>query len=184
MLIQRCFSWAHRSYNNVAQLLQAPNNPQAVTTYLPLFYTFQMAKGKQSKTFQNSEKSRTKAAPATALRRKDIASLVSIRDENLKQFGKAKNTRKAYSGYLARGQCWLGQIVEDAREMGLEEFEGMSIDGFKAAFDNPPNRHSATALELFLVQKCFTEGLKEGTADGIHAAFTEYWESMCVHGIY
>lgn len=140
-----------------------------------------MAKGKQSKSFQNSEKPHIKLTAAAS--EKDIASLVSVRNENLKQFGKARNTRIAYSGHLARGQCWLTQIVEDAKAMGLIEFEGMSIDSFKAVFNNPPNKHSATALELFLVQKCFTEGLKEGTADGIHAAFTEYWEKMCVCSI-
>jgi hypothetical protein len=36
------------------------------------------------------------------------------------------------------------------------------------------------ALELFLVQKCFTENLGKSTGDGIYGAFADYWDNMCI----
>ena len=35
---------------------------------------------------------------------------------------------------------------------------GIPTDELEKAFEKPPNRYSAMALEMFLVQKCFTDG--------------------------
>lgn len=94
------------------------------------------------------------------------------------KFGKSQKTWTAYAGHLRRGKTWLGKVVEQAEKDGMDTYQGMSIKLLKTTFGCPPNEHSATALELFFVQKCFTEGLKRGTADRIQAAFAEYWDKM------
>ena len=48
------------------------------------------------------------------------------------------------------------------------------LDVLAHAFENSPNKLSATALELYMTQKCLTEGHGAATAMGIHAAFADY----------
>ena len=51
----------------------------------------------------------------------------------------------------------------------------------KAFNDGVPNKYSALALEMFLVQKCFNEGCGKDTADSIHGAFAALWDNMYVN---
>ncbi|KAF8969697.1 hypothetical protein BDZ97DRAFT_1794723 [Flammula alnicola] len=57
--------------------------------------------------------------------------------------------------------------------------DGICIAVLEKAFDEPaPNKYSAHALEMFLIQKCFNEGCRKDTANGIHAAFAMLWDNM------
>ena len=46
------------------------------------------------------------------------------------------------------------------------------------AFEKPPNQYSTKALEFFLVEKCIRQGCSRSTAEGIQAAFADYWDHM------
>ena len=74
----------------------------------------------------------------------------------------------------------MKEVVKDRQENGegIMCSLGIPTDELEKAFDRPPNRYSAMALEMFLVQKCFTDGLGPSTADGIHGAFAAYWDTM------
>ncbi|KAJ7644798.1 hypothetical protein FB45DRAFT_976028 [Roridomyces roridus] len=103
-----------------------------------------------------------------------------------KEFSKSKKTRAAYDGYLRRGRAMLKTVARDREEKekkGWKCPEGIDTKLLAAALEGPPNKHSALALELFLTQKCLTEELGKSTADGIHGAFADYWDSM-KHGKY
>lgn len=77
------------------------------------------------------------------------------------------------NGHVARGMAFLKAVVKERQENGEEMMCGLGIptDELEKAFDKPPNRYSVMALEMFLVQKCFTDGLGESTATGIHGGF-------------
>ena len=103
-----------------------------------------------------------------------------MRNEKVNEFSTVKNTNNAYNGHVAQGMAFLKEVVkerQDNRE-GIMCSLGIPTDELEKAFDRPPNRYSAMALEMFLVQKCFTDGLGTSTADGIHGAFAAYWDTM------
>jgi hypothetical protein len=110
-----------------------------------------------------------------------LKTLQRVRKEKVKEFTTVKNTDNAYNGYVARGMEFLKDVVKERLENG-EDSESMEIptDKLAKAFDKPPNKYSTVALEMYLVQKCFTEGLGTSTADGIHGAFAAYWDTMSV----
>ena len=112
-----------------------------------------------------------------------LKTLQKIRDAKVVEFSAVKNTDAAYNGHITRGMKFLKDIVKERREDGAGETNGslgIPTDELERAFDKPPNRYSATALEMFLVQKCFTDRLGSSTADGIHGAFASYWDTMWV----
>ena len=117
-----------------------------------------------------------KTKPATA----NLETLKKTKESGLTEFGHAKRTTSAYTRYIDRGKEFLAEIVAQRRESGEGGIckQGIDTDVLARAFETPPNKHSAAALELFLVQKCFTENLGKSTAQGIHAAFTDYWDNM------
>ncbi|KAJ7753850.1 hypothetical protein B0H16DRAFT_1544129 [Mycena metata] len=95
----------------------------------------------------------------------------------------AKKTSEAYDGYLARGNTFLKSCVaqrrkEEAREGWVHPEGHIDTDLLAKAFSKPPNKYSATALELFITQKCLVENLKKSTAEGIHGAYAKYWDTM------
>ncbi|KAJ7042105.1 hypothetical protein C8F04DRAFT_1031060 [Mycena alexandri] len=95
----------------------------------------------------------------------------------------AKKTTEAYEGYLARGKVFLKSCVaqrrkEEAREGWVRPEGHVDTDLLAKAFSKPPNKYSATALELFITQKCLVENLKKSTAEGIHGAYAKYWDTM------
>jgi hypothetical protein len=53
----------------------------------------------------------------------------------------------------------------------------MDIDVLEKAFDNPPNKCSVMALELFLVQKCLKENRGSSTVTGIQGGFADHWDN-------
>ena len=109
-----------------------------------------------------------------------LKTLQKVRNEKVNEFSMVKNTNNAYNGHVARGVGFLKAVVKERRENGegMTCSLGIPTDELEKAFNKPPNRYSAMALEVFLVQKCFTDGLGTSTADGIHGAFAAYWDTM------
>lgn len=110
-----------------------------------------------------------------------IKSLRAIQRTEVDKYTTVKNTSAAYSGHLARGRAFLAKLVAKHKENGGMDMGGeeIPIDELEKAFDTPaPNRWSAFALELFLVEKCFNENLGSSTADGIQGAFAGLWDNM------
>ena len=59
---------------------------------------------------------------------------------------------------------------------------GFALLSWQRHFDDgPPNKYSALALEMFIIQKCFNEGCGEGTADSISSAFAALWDNMYIN---
>ncbi|KIJ89479.1 hypothetical protein K443DRAFT_16071 [Laccaria amethystina LaAM-08-1] len=109
----------------------------------------------------------------------DFETLQNIHDARLVEYGKSKNTNKAYAGHISRGRKFLADIVAERELKGIEVCDkGIPTNELAKAFDKPPNRHSAVALEFFLVQKVFTEELSKSYAEGIQGAFADYWDKM------
>ena len=109
----------------------------------------------------------------------DLNTLQNIRDAHLVEYGKSKNTNKAYAGHVSRGRKFLADIVAERELKGIEIcYKGILTSELAKAFDKPPNRYSAVALEFFLVQKVFTKELSKSYAEGIQGAFADYWDKM------
>ncbi|KAJ7858328.1 hypothetical protein B0H13DRAFT_2571611, partial [Mycena leptocephala] len=89
----------------------------------------------------------------------------------------AKKTTEAYEGYLSRGREFLQCRKDEARESWVHPQDHIDTDLLAKAFSKPPNKYSATALEMFITQKCLVEKLKKSTAEGIHGAFAKYWDT-------
>ncbi|EDR05077.1 uncharacterized protein LACBIDRAFT_303868 [Laccaria bicolor S238N-H82] len=122
---------------------------------------------------KKSKERKTKAKTA------DFETLQNIRDARLVEYGKSKNTNKVYAGHIARGRKFLADIVAEREFKGIEICDkGIPTIELAKAFDKPPNRYSAVALEFFLVQKVFTEELSKSSAEGIQGAFADYWDKM------
>jgi hypothetical protein len=118
-----------------------------------------------------SRKPRVKAAP--------LASLQETRNVEVKETTVVKNTDNAYDGHLDRGMRFLATLIEERRARGEDICsEGISTDEFEKVFDKPPNKYSAMAIEMFIVQKCFVQKLGKDTGYGIHGAFARYWDTM------
>ncbi|KAG1871773.1 hypothetical protein DFJ58DRAFT_722522 [Suillus subalutaceus] len=79
-------------------------------------------------------------------------------------------------------------VVEQKRTAQAEgthsQADGESdIDAYSRAFDIIPNRYSASALELFLVQKGLMEGRSLSTTWGIFSAFKDMWKNAYISSI-
>jgi hypothetical protein len=117
----------------------------------------------------------------------DLQGLQAIRKAEVSRYNSVKNTDSAYNGHRSRGRGFLKNLVAK-RE--IDEVDGPIDDGIctavlAKAFDNgPPNKYSALALEMFIVQKCFNEGCGKDTADGIFSAFAALWDDMYVRKLF
>ncbi|EDR06825.1 uncharacterized protein LACBIDRAFT_299726 [Laccaria bicolor S238N-H82] len=108
-----------------------------------------------------------------------LATLQKTRNVQVKEVTSVKNTSNAYDGHFDRGIRFLATLIEERRNNSEDICsEGIPTDELEKAFTNPPNRYSAMAVEMFLVQKCFVQGLRKDTAYGIQGAFAKYWDTM------
>jgi hypothetical protein len=114
----------------------------------------------------------------------DLQGLQAIREAEVSRYTSVKNTDSAYNGHRSRGRGFLKNLVAKREQ---EEVDGSIDDGIcsdvlaKAFDDNgPPNKYSALALEMFIVQKCFNEGCGKDTANVIFSAFAALWHYMYV----
>ena len=128
----------------------------------------------------NGGSSPQKKKARNELERADV--LQKTGDEFIKKYTVVKATSKAYQGYIRRGKAFLKQLVSKRRETEGHVHEDQEVDlppnKLEAAFDNPPNKYSAIAIEMFITQKCVRESRKGQTAEGIHAAWCGYWDKM------
>ena len=119
----------------------------------------------------------------------DLQGLQAIRKAEVSRYNSVKNTDSAYNGHRSRGRSFLKNLVAK-REKEEADSDGPIDDGIctavlAKAFDNgPPNKYSALALEMFIVQKCFNEGCGKDTADGIFSAFAALWDDMYVNKLF
>lgn len=108
-----------------------------------------------------------------------LETLREIQESNVQKYNKVKNTDSAYTGYLKRAREFLNAQVEDRVKRGVTLCEaGIVTADLAKAFDMPPNKYSAMAIEMYMSHKCFEEGRGKRTAEGIHAAFCRYWDEM------
>ena len=125
-----------------------------------------------------------KYAKKTSIEPDNLKGLQGIRESEVSKYNKVKNTDSAYSGQRSRGRGFLKNLIEKRRQDEINN--GPNNDGIctaileKAFDDGAPNKYSALALEMFLVQKCFNEGCGKDTADSIHGAFAALWDNMYV----
>jgi hypothetical protein len=108
--------------------------------------------------------------------------LEEIRNAAKKDYRHAKKTDQQYDGTIARGHAFLSTLVA-GKKTGFQDIGSdttADLEALARAFNKIPNHYSATALELFIVQKCLTEGKGESTAVSIHAAFARQWDQACV----
>ena len=119
----------------------------------------------------------------------DINTLEATRDQAKEDHRLAKQTTKNYNRYVARGKDFLKQLVTSMQERlktntTLPEkehsYQSSELQELANAFDVIPNTQSVRALELYITQKCFTEGCGGNTASGIHAGFKRYWDKKSV----
>ncbi|KAF8688094.1 hypothetical protein AX14_003512 [Amanita brunnescens Koide BX004] len=97
---------------------------------------------------------------------------------NREKFGKSKKTLEQYRRYINRGREFLAVCVQQRREDCAAAKDDIDDELLLRAFDNPPNKHSAEALELFMVQKCLREDCGGSTSVSIHSAFAWHWDNM------
>jgi hypothetical protein len=108
-----------------------------------------------------------------------VQELQNIKKTNHDEHGKPKATKSNYEGYIKRGKEFLALLVEGRRAQGDSSMDGLDTNVLEKAFDdNQPNEYSATALELYLTEKCFNEGHGKSTANGIHSAWADHWDNM------
>jgi len=129
---------------------------------------------------KRSKSTRRATKKDTPKKATSLPNLRDIKDACLEEYGKSKNTKRAYKGHLARGKQFLQDMVAERRADGADK-DNIDTNILAKAFDNPPNKYSAMALELFITQKCFSEGCGKSTCEGIHATFAAYWDEMYAH---
>ncbi|KAG0700237.1 hypothetical protein DFH29DRAFT_876759 [Suillus ampliporus] len=133
-----------------------------------------MARG-TTKKITSAVKKSAKGKATTAL----ASALMAQREEARWTLLKAKGTRSQYDGHLVRGRRFLADVVEQkktARSDGTHtqaDGELIDIDAYSHAFDDTPNRYSASVLKLFLVQKGLTEARSLSTMWGVFSAFND-----------
>jgi hypothetical protein len=71
---------------------------------------------------------------------------------------------------------WANVNTTDDNSNALDD--DINVNLLEKAFDNPLNKCSMMALELYLVQKCLTEDRGKSTAAAIQGRFTDYWDNM------
>ncbi|KDR74440.1 hypothetical protein GALMADRAFT_269329 [Galerina marginata CBS 339.88] len=127
------------------------------------------------------KRSRKYASKQSGVESDNLHSLRTIREAEVSKYNSVKNTTNAYNGHRSRGKGFLKNLVAKRKADGdrLND-DGICTTTLEKAFDDDggPNRYSALALEMFLVQKCFNEGCGKDTADGIHGAFAALWDNI------
>ena len=127
------------------------------------------------------------AARSEGVNSNDLQGLQAIRKAEVSRYNSVKNTDSAYNGQCSQGRDFLKNLIVKRQK---DEADGLIDDGIctdilAKAFDNgPPNKYSALALELFIVQKCFNEGCRKDTVDGISSAFAALWDDMYVSKLF
>ena len=145
-----------------------------------------------AQTKQKEKKSKGRAQRSKPVAAATLNTLRERRSTAKKDHLRAPKTTTAYDGHIRRGKAFLAKLVEEARQGATTEADSAPLPAqleadpdedidyslLAVASDNPPNRYSPHALELFMTQKCIEEGCSKSLCDQIHAAFKAYW--MCM----
>ncbi|KAF5387172.1 hypothetical protein D9615_002091 [Tricholomella constricta] len=108
-----------------------------------------------------------------------LETLAKIAHENVTKYNKVIHTNAAYEGNIRRGKEFLAMLIAQRKEDKIVVCEqGIPTEELEKALDDPPNQHSAMVIEMFIAQKCMVEGYQHQVAEGIHAAFCWYWDTM------
>lgn len=108
-----------------------------------------------------------------------FSALAKITKASVEKYNKVKNTSTAYLGNIRRCKEFLAQQIKIRRESHVIICElGIPTEELEKALDHPPNEYSAMVIEMFITEKCFMRNCKEQVAEGIHAAFCRYWDTM------
>ncbi|KIK34503.1 hypothetical protein CY34DRAFT_17678 [Suillus luteus UH-Slu-Lm8-n1] len=86
--------------------------------------------------------------------------------------------KAATASALALQKQHVIEQKKTAQAEGISADGESDIDAYSHAFDIIPNKYSASALELFLVQKGLTEGWSLSTTWGIFLAFKDMWKDV------
>ena len=115
----------------------------------------------------------------TLIVRPTVRELEHIKKVNHDEHAQPKATKNNYKGYIKRGKEFLAQLVERRRAEEDMMMDELDTEILERAFDgDQPNEYSATALELYLTEKCFNEGHGKSTANGIQSAWAAFWDNM------
>ncbi|KAG6836462.1 hypothetical protein H0H93_007790 [Arthromyces matolae] len=115
---------------------------------------------------------RSKAAARPA---PDPAKLAQARAALQDEFARPKATRDKYHGYLNRGQEYLTRYVASLQDG--KKVHSYDLKLLATSFGTP-NKHSADALVEFISDECCEQKKGKDTANGIVAAFCDYWDTM------
>lgn len=130
---------------------------------------------------KSSPKPRHAVKKKTQAQSASLATLQKTQNTCVKEYSAVDNTDRAYGGHVKRGKKFLAAVVAERMQRGEDVCaEGIVTEELAKAFNKPPNCYSAMAVEMFMVQKCFTEDLGKSTAMGIHSGFAAYWDNMQV----
>ncbi|KAF5386085.1 hypothetical protein D9615_002449 [Tricholomella constricta] len=112
--------------------------------------------------------------------KKSLDTLTKTGSAKVKEYICVQKTEDNYERYVNQGKEFLSELVEGRKADGIEVCEdGIPTDELEKALDlSAPNKYSATVVAAFITQKCFTEDLSDSYAQGIHAAFCRYWDTM------
>ncbi|KAF7797065.1 hypothetical protein EIP86_008257 [Pleurotus ostreatoroseus] len=139
----------------------------------------------ESKSKTKKKRARTKKGKKTK-RPTEVGSLEELQaagEASKKDWYHAPNTTENYDGHVRRGKEWLERLVDQSRlnpNLVVADSNGdpIDIDEFAQAFSRPPNRYSALALHLLLIEKCIRQGLSVSTCDSVYSAFKDMWWMM------
>jgi hypothetical protein len=130
--------------------------------------------------YQAARREPTKPRETPQLEMVGVEEMRQLGAASREKFGKAKCTREQYQRYVEHGKDFLAACVQQRRELCETAKDGVDDELLAKAFDKPPNKMSAEALELFLVHKCLREECGSSTSVSIHSAFAWYWDNMSV----
>jgi hypothetical protein len=119
-----------------------------------------------------------KVVDAASLEPASISKMREINATYREEYGKSKHTLEQYRRYVRQGKDFLALLVGKRAGNKPGEQDDLDISLLAKAFDNPPNKTSVEALELFMVEKCFEKNCGESVATLIQAAFAWYWDNM------
>lgn len=117
----------------------------------------------------------------------NIGALEAARDKGKQDHLLSQRTVEGYNRYVLRGKEFLEALIA-SKKAELETERSLSdedrtkqheeLQELSKAFDPSPNTQSVRALELYITEKCFSQGCGGNTASGIHDGFKKLWDKM------